>query len=197
MRLINGQIYIKLLSFGTALAGKTTALNWIYHNVIPSQMKSAADVRSIKTSFGQTMLFDFVPIKVSDNINFRLFTTTGQDYYAGTRKLLFQDVDGVFYVVDSQKRELQHNKEFIKEFYQHINTFYNSIEDINVVVLYNKQDLPDIYTSSFLKRELSLENFPSYDTCATTGQNLKPAFSRMVKLCLKRVASHPYYKHIV
>lgn len=196
MRFINGQIYIKVLFFGTALAGKTTTLNWIYHNIIPREMKKTMDIKSINTSFGQTMLFDFVPIKVSENINFRFFTATGQDYYAGTRKLLFQEVDGVFYIVDSQKKELDHNHEFIQEFFQHINTFYNDIKDIKIVVLYNKQDIEEIYQSSFLSKELSLEKFPSYDTSALTGQNLKTAFSKMIKLCLKQVAIHPFFKVI-
>jgi len=197
MRLINGQIYIKVLFFGTALAGKTTVLNWIYHNIIPKEMKKTTDITSISTSFGQTMLFDFVPIKVSENINFRFFTTTGQDYYAGTRKLLFQDVDGVFYIVDSQRSEFEHNKEFVEEFYQHVNTFFKSIKNIDVVVLYNKQDLEDIYPSSYLAKELSLEKFYSYKTCGVSGKNLKLAFSRMIKLCLRRAASHPAYKIVI
>ncbi|MBN1348049.1 GTPase domain-containing protein [candidate division KSB1 bacterium] len=197
MRLINGQLYIKILFFGTALAGKTTTLNWVYQNVIPNSMKKTSEIKSINTSFGQTMLFDFVPIKISDNINFRFFTATGQDYYAGTRKLLFQEVDGVFYVVDSQKAELEHNKEFVDEFYQHVNTYFKSLKDISVVVLFNKQDLEDIYKASFLKKELALDKFPSYETSAVTGKNLKLAFSRMIKICLRRVSSNQLYKTII
>lgn len=189
MRIINQQIYFKVLFFGTALAGKTTTLNWAYKNIIPETMKSSIDVRSVKTSFGQTMLFDFVPIKVSDNIHIRFFTATGQDYYAGTRKMLFQDIDGVFFVVDSQTQELEHNKEFVAEFYQHLNSFVLDVKDLAIIVLYNKQDLTEIYPADFLSKELQLEQFPSYETCAVNGLNIKGAFSHMVQLCLKKLES--------
>lgn len=187
MRIINQQIYFKVLFFGTALAGKTTTLNWAYKNIIPESMKSSADVRSVKTSFGQTMLFDFVPIKISENIHIRFFTATGQDYYAGTRKMLFQDIDGVFFVVDSQKQELEHNKEFVNEFYQHLNSFVLDVNDLSVIVLYNKQDLPEIYPSTFLSEELQLKQFASYDTCGVNGLNVKMAFSQMVQMCLRKL----------
>jgi len=187
MRIINQQIYFKVLFFGTALAGKTTTLNWAYKNIIPESMKTSHDVRSVKTSFGQTMLFDFVPVKVSENISIRFFTATGQDYYAGTRKMLFQDIDGVFFVVDSQKQEFEHNKEFVTEFYQHLNSFVLDVKDLAIIVLYNKQDLAEIYSAGFLSKELQLEKFPSYETCAVDGLNVKKAFSQMVQMCLKKL----------
>lgn len=187
MRIINGQIYFKILFFGTALAGKTTVLNWIYDNIIPKGMKSTLNVRSVNTSFGQTMLFDFVPVQVSENIHIRFFTATGQDYYASTRKMLFQDVDGVFLVIDSQKKELKHNKEFMVEFYHHVEKFFKRIDDIIVTVLCNKQDVKNKYTSKYLIKTLELENFQSYDTCAISGDNLKEAFSYMVQACLQKI----------
>ena len=187
MRIINSKMYFKILFFGTALAGKTTSLNWIYKNVIPTSMKTTDSVRSVNTSFGQTMLFDFIPIKLSSDINFRLFTATGQDYYAGTRKLLFKDIDGVFFVVDSQKKELEHNKEFVDEFNRHLTHFNLNEDDVKIVVLYNKQDLPDIYTKNYLTKELTLEKYQGFNTCALSGSNLKEAFTLMIKKCLEKL----------
>ena len=187
MRVINGQIYFKILYFGTALAGKTTTLQWVYQNLVPREMKTTADIRSVKTSFGQTMLFDFVPIQLNDDINIRFFTATGQDYYAGTRKMLFQDVDGVFLVIDSQKKELTHNHEFIEEFHRHVNSFFSSIDDLGVIVLYNKQDMSEIYSGDFMSKELGLERFSGYETNAVTGNNLKTAFTEMIQICLEKI----------
>jgi signal recognition particle receptor subunit beta len=189
MRLINGQLYFKILFFGTALAGKTTTLQWVYQNLIPGDMKTTPDIRSVKTSFGQTMLFDFVPIQISEKIHIRLFTATGQDYYAGTRKMLFQDIDGVFLVIDSQKQELEHNQEFIEEFHRHVKTYFNSLDDLTTIVLYNKQDMEDIYSGDFLANELGLENLSGYETNAVSGTNLKKAFTEMIQNCLEKINS--------
>jgi len=120
MNIIDGKLYIKILFFGTALAGKTTSLQWLFNNVVPPEMKITDKIRSIKTSFGQTLLFDFVPIQVSSGIIIRIYTATGQDYYTSTRKMLFENVDGIFFVVDSQKKELEHNKEFVEEFNKYL-----------------------------------------------------------------------------
>jgi len=187
MRVINNQIFFKLLFFGTALAGKSTSLKWIYDNVIPGEMKTMRSMRSVNTSFGQTMLFDFVPIKVSNNINFRCFTATGQDYYASTRRLLFQDVDGIFFVVDSQKEELEHNKEFVEEFLKHMDHFNLTQEKVTIVVLCNKQDLPNIYDDSFLAKELNLDRYSIFKTSAILGTNMKEAFTFMIKACLSKL----------
>lgn len=187
MRVINDQLYFKILFFGTALAGKTTTLQWVYQNLIPGEMKTTPDIRSVKTSFGQTMLFDFVPIQVSEKIHIRFFTATGQDYYAGTRKMLFQDIDGVFLVIDSQKKELAHNHEFIEEFHRHVNTYFNSLDDLSAIVLYNKQDMEEIYTAAFLKKELGLEKLSGYETNAISGANLKIAFTEMIQNCLLKM----------
>jgi len=187
MRVINNQIFFKLLFFGTALAGKSTSLKWIYDNIIPVEMKPTGSMRSVNTSFGQTMLFDFAPIKVSENINFRCFTATGQDYYASTRRLLFQDVDGIFFVVDSQKDKLEHNKEFVEEFMKHMNHFNLNDEKVTTVVLCNKQDLADVYDPDFLARELKLERYSVFQTSAILGTNMKEAFTFMIEACLNKL----------
>lgn len=187
MRVINNQIFFKLLFFGTALAGKSTSLKWIYDNVIPSEMKTTGNMRSVNTSFGQTMLFDFVPIKVSKNINFRCFTATGQDYYASTRRLLFQDVDGIFFVVDSQKEELEHNKEFVEEFLKHMDHFNLNQDKVTTVVLCNKQDLSNVFDHTFLAKELKLDNYSIFQTSAILGTNMKAAFTFMIEACLKKL----------
>ncbi|MFQ6082920.1 MAG: ATP/GTP-binding protein [Candidatus Methanofastidiosia archaeon] len=184
MKLIKGKIYLKILFFGTALAGKTTSLQWLFENVIPEEMKITDQIRSIKTSFGQTLLFDFVPIQVSKNIIIRIYTATGQDYYTITRKMLMEEVNGIFFVVDSQKKELKHNEEFVGEFKKYLENI-KGLREADVIVLYNKQDLKDVYSPKYLERRLNLRGYTSYPTCALTGMNLEVAFTVMIGQILK------------
>lgn len=195
MKLVGDKIYIKIIFFGTALAGKTTALQWLFKNIIPKEMKMIDKIRSIKTTFGQTLLFDFIPIDVGDNIYFHIYTATGQDYYAGTRKMLMEEVDGVFFVVDSQKKELDHNKEFVEEFKKYLRNS-EGLRKAEVVILYNKQDLEDVYSSDSLERALGITGYPSYSTCALTGMNLEAAFVMMVGRVLKRLKDNKAFKNL-
>ena len=151
--------------------------------MIPDDMKISDQIRSVKTSFGQTLLFDFVPVQISDNMIIRIYTATGQDYYRGTRKRLFQGVDGVFFVIDSQVDELEHNKEFVEEFHRYVNDIGNNVD---VIVLYNKVDLESVHNIPQLKEYLDL-NYTSFGTSAKTGENVKEAFMLMVQNCLQKL----------
>ncbi|MDW7760168.1 MAG: ADP-ribosylation factor-like protein [Acidobacteriota bacterium] len=186
MRIINGKIYFKVLFFGTALAGKTTSLRWLFNHVIPTDMKVTPKIKSIETSFGQTLLFDFTPIQLSPNIHVRIFTATGQDYYLSTRKMLFEDVDGIFFVIDSQKKELEHNREFVEEF----NRYLENLPRLNnavVIILFNKNDMDDIHSAQDLARMLNLEKYPSFSVSSLLGTNLREAFITMIRRMLERM----------
>jgi len=186
MNIIDSKIYIKILFFGTALAGKTTSLEWLFDNIIPQEMKITEKIRSIKTSFGQTLLFDFVPIQVSNNIVIRIYTATGQDYYISTRRMLFEEVDGIFFIVDSQRKELEHNSEFVLEFNKYLDNL-NQLGKAEVIILYNKQDMEDVYSPEYLASQLNLDSYPSLPTCALTGMNLYKAFTSMISKLLSNI----------
>ena len=186
MRIINGKIYFKVLFFGTALAGKTTSLRWLFNNVIPMDMKITPEIKSIETSFGQTLLFDFTPIQLSPNIHVRIFTATGQDYYLSTRKMLFEDVDGVFFVIDSQKKELEHNREFVVEFNRYLENAPR-LKNTVIIILFNKNDMDDIHPVQDLARMLSLEKYPAFSVSSLLGTNLRKAFITMIRRMLERL----------
>ncbi|MBN2207529.1 MAG: GTPase domain-containing protein [Candidatus Aminicenantes bacterium] len=186
MRYYGNKVYFKILFFGTALAGKTTSLRWLYSNVIPRDMKMTSEIKSIETSFGQTLLFDFTPIQISPHIVVRLFTATGQDYYLSTRRMLFEDADGIFFVVDCQKKELEHNREFVVEFNRYLDGS-EKLRRSEIIILYNKIDLEDTYPARELGRLLNLEMYPGYEVSALKGINLRESFIVMVRRLLERL----------
>ena len=186
MKIVQDRIYFKVILFGSALAGKTTTLAWFFDHLIPEEMKVTDSIHSVKTSFGQTLLFDFVPIQAGANITFRIYALTGQDYYLSTRRMFFEGVDGLFFIVDSQRRELQHNREFVREFESYRRAF-PELRDAAVLVLYNKQDLPEAERPEVLASSLGLEGFPSWPVSAATGANLGQAFEEMVALILNKL----------
>jgi signal recognition particle receptor subunit beta len=186
MKIINNKLYLKIVFFGTALAGKTTSLKWLFHHAIPDEFKTVDQVRSLETSFGQTLFFDFIPIQVSSDIIVRMYTTTGQDYYHRTRRLFFEDADGIFLVIDSQKKELEHNREFVSELRQYLETV-KALKEAEIVVLYNKQDLNDVLPPHELERSLRLSGYPAFPVCASSGDKLLPAFILMMDHILKKL----------
>jgi signal recognition particle receptor subunit beta len=186
LKVVGDRVYLKLIFFGTALAGKTTALEWLFYHVIPDEMKLVKELRQVKTSFGQTLLFDFAPIEISQNIVTRMFSATGQDYYRGTRTKVLADSDGIFIVVDSQKKALEPNREILAELNKCCEQM-EGLSDAEMVVLYNKNDLDDIYPMEFLKEYLGLQPLEGFSTCALTGHNLEDALIVMLRKLTNRL----------
>lgn len=180
MKIVRGTAYFKLVFFGTALAGKTTILEWLFRNAIPDEMKLTGEMTQIRTSFGQTLVFDFAPIQVSENAVARIYSATGQDYYRGTRGHILAGADGIFLVVDSQRKELEHNVELIEELRQHFEE-QESLDQAQVVVLFNKQDLEDAYPVEDLRERLGVTQWPGFGTSALTGENLVQALLTMLR----------------
>jgi signal recognition particle receptor subunit beta len=160
--------------------------------VIPEEMKLVKELRQVKTSFGQTLLFDFAPIEISQNVITRMFSATGQDYYRGTRTKVLADSDGVFVVVDSQKKELDHNREILEEFYK-CRKEMNGLSKAEIVVLYNKNDLDEIYSVEYLREYLRLDQWEGFSTCALTGQNLEDALILMLRKLTIRLQSEGFH----
>jgi signal recognition particle receptor subunit beta len=180
VKIVGDRIYLKLIFFGAALAGKTTALEWLFYHAVPDEMKLVKELRQVKTSFGQTLLFDFAPIEISQNVVTRMFSATGQDYYRGTRTKVLSGSDGIFIVVDSQKDQLENNKRILEELWK-CREQMDGLSEAEMVVLYNKNDLTQIYPDDVLRESLGLESYQGFSTCALTGHNLEDALIVMLK----------------
>jgi signal recognition particle receptor subunit beta len=180
LKVVGDRIYLKLIFFGTALAGKTTALEWLFYHAIPDEMKLVKELRQVKTSFGQTLLFDFAPIEISQNVITRMFSATGQDYYKGTRTKVLADSDGIFIVVDSQKNQLENNRLILQEL-DKCRKEMDGLSEAEIVVLYNKNDLEETHPMEFLSRDLGLQDWEGFSTCALTGDNLEEALIAMLR----------------
>jgi signal recognition particle receptor subunit beta len=191
LKIVGDRIYLKLIFFGTALAGKTTALEWLFYHAIPDEMKMVKELRQVKTSFGQTLLFDFAPIEISQNIVTRMFSATGQDYYKGTRTKVLADSDGIFFVIDSQKNQLENNREILQEL-QKCRHEMEGLADAEMIVLYNKNDLPEVYPMEFLQTNLGLNHWQGFSTCALTGHNLEDALILMLRRLTARLQAQGF-----
>lgn len=101
-------IRLKVVYYGVAQSGKTTNLEKLSEREGLSLMK-------IDTQEEKTLVFDFATkkVKVGDlTLSFALYTVPGQDIYKDIRLTVLRGVDGVVFVVDSQKERLNENINF-------------------------------------------------------------------------------------
>src|SRR3954464_15453594 len=113
------EIHCKVVYYGPSLGGKTTNIQWVYHNAVKAQAgKDASELFDFNANPERTLFFDFVPFGIGEirglKARMHLFTVPGQVVYDSSRKLILKGLDGVIFVADSQLERMDENIESMK-----------------------------------------------------------------------------------
>ncbi|MFX0079652.1 MAG: ATP/GTP-binding protein [Candidatus Hermodarchaeota archaeon] len=173
---LQGRIHFKIVFWGPSLSGKTTALRWIYDNV---EGLNKGGFTSVADHTGRTLFFDYTPMQATAQVVFDVYTVAGQRRHRGQRKVILTGVDGIIFVADSSPDQMEANTESMAE----LRTFVEEDlgHSISLVVMLNKQDLPNAMDKAVMLAKLGLGNAPNFTTCALTGENVKRAFRQVTR----------------
>ena len=138
----------------------------------------------------RTLFFDFLPLTSKDIKGFKpriqVYTVPGQDMYENSRKLLLKGVDGVVFVADSQIDRLQDNLKSMDELLGALKDMGQSLQDVPLVIQYNKRDLPDAADLDELRRVVNAYHVPDFESSANKGEGVLKAFQS----CLRNVIAN-------
>lgn len=171
-----GRHRFKIVFYGPSLGGKTSTLRWLYDQVDGLEK---GKFTQLADPTGRTLFFDFAPMQATTGVVFDVYTTAGQDRHKNQRKIVIQGVDGLIFVVDSSKSQLEENIASINELRGHIGDKLG--KTIPMVITLNKRDVPDALPRSELANTLQIVNYPIYETVATTGIGVKRAFQSLAR----------------
>ena len=181
------QMAAKIVYYGPGLCGKTTNLHYIYAKTSP---QSRGEMVSLETETDRTLFFDLLPIDVGVIGGFKtrlqLYTIPGQVFYNTTRKLVLKGVDGLVFVADSQAPMLNANVESIKNLRDNLTEIGLNLEDIPMVIQFNKRDLPNIVPVQNLRALLDPdEKYEQVESSAVSGQGVFETLKLISKLTLR------------
>ncbi len=164
---------VKIVFFGPAMSGKTTSIQWLF-----ASLDLADKLTSIENTVGRTMFCDFgtIPFALGDSwtINAHIWSATGQDFYRSTREVVLVGSDGIVFVADSQEHLLDENLASWNELKAIVT---EEERPLPIIVLLNKQDLPNTIDEERLRRHLSLPaSIPVVRSVAKSGHNVFEAF---------------------
>ncbi len=184
------EVCCKIVYYGPGLSGKTTNLQYV-HSKVPGNTRG--DLISLATEADRTLYFDFLPINIG-TINgfaakFQLYTVPGQVYYNATRKLVLRGVDGVVFVADSQPDKLDENIESLMNLQENLEEYGYNINELPLVIQYNKRDLPGVMSIEELRAKLNPEGRPDFGASATVGNGVFDTLKMIIKLVLDRAKS--------
>ncbi|MBT3234793.1 MAG: gliding-motility protein MglA [Bdellovibrionales bacterium] len=179
------EINCKIVYYGPGLGGKTTNIQHIY-------MRTSGDTKgkiiSLNTENERTLFFDFLPLDLGKirgfNTRFHLYTVPGQVFYQASRKLILRGVDGIIFVADSQLVKMESNQESLESLSHNLLEEGYDIDNIPLVMQWNKRDLPNITSIDDMEKQLNRYQAPSFEACATKGDGVFETLKMSSKLVL-------------
>jgi hypothetical protein len=182
------ELNLKIVYYGPALSGKTTNLQYIYTRT-PQHMRGK--LISIKTQQERTLLFDFLQLEMQKINNlkpkFKLYTVPGQVYYAASRRLVLQGVDGVVFVADSQPGRMSENQESWYMLEQHLVELGNDVTTFPIIVQVNKRDLPHSLPADHIRTALGVNGRPCFEASAIKGAGVVNTLKAIMRSVIVQV----------
>lgn len=179
MSLQQRSLQVKLVFWGPGCSGKTTMLRAVAK--LYPEMVVAGPVE-VATSEGRTMWEDYLALhaRTSMDIVVHVYTTTGQRRFLHTREYVASGADGLLFVADSQRAELDEDLRSWEE----LNAV--SPRGAPVLVAANKQDLPDAVSTREIAELLGVDAGLIYPTVARDGWGVGVVFRELLRASLKR-----------
>jgi signal recognition particle receptor subunit beta len=167
------QMAAKIVYYGPGLCGKTTNLQHIYQK---TSSKSRGEMVSLETETDRTLFFDLLPLDVGNiagfKTRFQLYTVPGQVFYNSTRKLVLRGVDGIVFVADSQTAMQDANIESMNNLRANLEELGLVVDEIPLVLQYNKRDLKNILALEDLNNALNPKGLPYFEASALQGSGV-------------------------
>lgn len=182
------QINLKIVYYGPGVSGKTTNLLYIHSKVAPDLK---GELVSLQTQEDRTIFFDFLQLEVGKikgkKPKFNLYTVPGQVYYAYSRKVILNGVDGVVFVADSQFDRLEANLETLNDLENNLRQDGHKMDEFPWVIQYNKRDLPNVAPIQYLQLKLNKFNVPYFEAVATRGDGVFETLKAVINLVVANV----------
>ncbi|MDY0093310.1 MAG: GTPase domain-containing protein, partial [Candidatus Vecturithrix sp.] len=159
------------------------------HSKVAPELKG--ELVSLQTQEDRTIFFDFLQLEVGKikgkKPKFNLYTVPGQVYYAYSRKVILNGVDGVVFVADSQFDRLEANLETLNDLENNLRQDGHKLNEFPWVIQYNKRDLPNVAPIQYLQLKLNKFNVPYFEAVSTQGNGVFETLKAVINLVVANV----------
>ena len=177
----------KIVYYGPGLSGKTTNLRGIRDLVAP---ENRGRLVTLCTRCERTVFFDFLPVnfaRIGDTrVKLHLYSVPGQAYYALSRRVILDGVDGIVFVADSQKERTEANLNTMDDLEHNLSSYGLDAGRIPLVLQFNKRDLPGIMPVDQMSRDLNRHGWPTVESVALGGSGPTETLKEIARVMARR-----------
>jgi hypothetical protein len=180
------EVNARILYWGIEGAGKRTNLEGVFAKLRPDHR---GQMREVPTRVDPSVSYAVLPIELGEVASVRtrieLVAVPGGPEQAPTRKQLLDQVDGIVLVIDSDPARAAENAALLEELRKGLADYARRLEDLPLVVQYNKRDLTDDYGIDELHRRLGLGSATVFEAVGTEGRGLLQTLSTISKKVMR------------
>jgi hypothetical protein len=192
----SAEVNARILYWGIPGAGKRTSLQVVGARLRPDHR---GELSEMPTRFDPSVVYTVLPIELGDVAGIRtrieLIAVPGEPEHAPTRKQLLDEVDGIVLVIDSQESRIDENAAIVEELRKSVGDYARRLEDLPLVVQYNKRDLSNPYVIDELHRRLRLGKATVFETVATEATGVLQALSTISKKVIRALRGESIPAH--
>jgi signal recognition particle receptor subunit beta len=185
----------RIVYWGPPGGGKVTNLRNVAARLRPDHR---GEMQSVPTRIDPTVTYTMIPIELGEIGGMRtcieMVAVPGQPEQAPTRKQLLDEVDGIVFVADSRSERIEANLESLEELRKALTDYARPIEEVPLVIQYNKRDLADAFAIDELHRRIALPGVTVFEAVASEGTGILQTLSTISKKVIRslREQSLPY-----
>jgi signal recognition particle receptor subunit beta len=182
------EVNARIVYWGVERAGKTTNLRVIHGKLRPDHR---GDLRHVPTRLDPTVTYGVLPIELGNiggvRTRIQIVAAPGGDEHAPTRKQLLDQVDGVVFVVDTSRDRIDENLASFEELRSALAAYGRPLEEVPLVIQYNKRDLGDPFAMEELHRKLSTRGVAAFEATASEGTAVLQTLTTISKRVIRRL----------
>ena len=151
------QVNARIVYWGVLGAGVSSNLHVIHQKL---RADHRGELRTVPTRLDPTTAYEVLPIELGQvnglRTQLQVVGVPGGPEHAPTRKQLLDQVDGIVFVVDSRPDRQDANLGALAELRSALGAYGRELEELPIVLQYNKRDASDPYVIEEMHRRLDL-----------------------------------------
>jgi signal recognition particle receptor subunit beta len=182
-----GEIHAKIVYYGPPGVGLTSNVEYVHRKL---RREHRGELKRIECAGAAC---EFLPVELGHIKDIRtsieVYTVPSGEAQRERRRELLTDVDGIVFVADLRPARHEATAAALQELRELLESHQRSLEDVALVVQYNRRDLADENALDRLHRLLDLRSLATFEAVASEGAGVLQTLSSLAKLILNRLRS--------